>query len=193
MCLTPGSDPARSSSTPSNAPRPSRLACGSHISVQPAGAALSPHEAGGGGAGAGCEAPADGDGDTVADGAAEPGTAEPDPAGPAADGTAQLPAAGERAGPPNPPSSATIETTALAARQTASAGTPTRASAVRDSRGTVRYPITIRGVRQPGHPTISDQPAGPGAGPGAGPQGTRVSARPFVHRHKGLLGSLAIS
>src|SRR2546430_16666660 len=103
MCLTPGSDPARSSSTPSNAPRPSWPACGSHISVQPAGAALSPHEAGGGGAGAGGEAPADGDGDPGADGAPEPGTAEPDPAGPAAAGTAQLPAAGERAGPPNRP------------------------------------------------------------------------------------------
>src|SRR2546423_8946444 len=48
MCFTPGSDPARSSSTPSNAPSPSRTACGLHISVQPAGVPPEPQEAGGG-------------------------------------------------------------------------------------------------------------------------------------------------
>src|SRR5947209_7915644 len=144
MCLTPRSEPARSSSTPSNAPRPSRLACGSQTSVQPAGAAASPHEAGGGGAprraGTGepdGEAPADADGD------AESGATEGDPAGPAADGTVQTPATGARRGPPTAPSSAPIETTALAARQTASTGTPTR-----DSRGTRPHPTTIGGMRQ---------------------------------------------
>src|SRR5438034_187457 len=46
MCVTPGSEWARSSSTPSNAPNPSRAGCGFHIRAQPAPGAPGPDPAG---------------------------------------------------------------------------------------------------------------------------------------------------
>src|SRR5205809_3244499 len=145
MCFTPGSEPARSSSTPSKAASPSRVACGLHIRVQPAGAPPVPQDAGGGGAGAPCgpgDADRPADADALGDGPADPdGPSEP--AGLPDGGPAQVPAAGDPAPPPKPPSSATIETTALAARHTARAGTPTR----RNIRGTVRYPTTRTAAR----------------------------------------------
>src|SRR5881392_309085 len=98
MCFTPGSEPARSSSTPSNAPSPSRAACGLHIRVQPAGVPPEPQEAGGGGAGAPYEP---GDADRLADAPAltegeAPGpAADADPGGPPDGGPAQVAAAGD--------------------------------------------------------------------------------------------------
>src|SRR3982750_3548440 len=109
MCLTPGSVPARSSSTPSKAASPSRPACGLHSSVQPGGV---PGVPGGGGAPLG-DAFTDADADADADGVAgaPPGA---DPVGPGYRDAA--PATGDRRGPSNGPNSAATETTALAAR-----------------------------------------------------------------------------
>src|SRR5437016_106871 len=88
MCVTPGSECALSSSTPSNAPSPSRAGCGFHISAQPAPGAPGPGPAGGAPA---RDGPADAEAEVDGRADAEPPTpafagSPPDvvPAGPAA-------------------------------------------------------------------------------------------------------------
>src|SRR5689334_11800448 len=91
MCVTPGSLCARSSSTPSNAPRPSRAACGLQTSVQP-GAAVA-----GGGTALLVPAPAPtcGDDETAVLGPALP---EPGAPVPASGGSGRAAAARTRPG-----------------------------------------------------------------------------------------------
>src|SRR6266511_606731 len=143
MCLAPGSEPARSSSPPSNAPSPSRPACGLQRSVQPAGGGGTPHPA------AGTRAVADGDGlgvdDGLGDGLAADGLATATPPGTTTVDRGS--ADGARSGPANPPVSATTETTAVAASPATSARTATRGNRARGNSATVRYPTTGGGTR----------------------------------------------
>src|SRR5262245_23247904 len=123
MCFTPGSEPARSSSTPSNAPSPSRLASGLQRNVQPAGVPGAP---GAGGTGeavavrlADGDALAVADADTDADAPegltfddAPPGAAQAAPSRPGAAVSRRAPLSVNRtAAPTSPPSASTAPTT----------------------------------------------------------------------------------